>query len=141
MHKSTFFANFWRDSRAVFASSGRLFFLNGGMQAYSASLRGKFASQTLPPPYNVKRRIARSRKIERTTLRAIHYFASLHGTLASQVCDRPYKRNSSKHRRGDPWSPVKNQRREQTKWRRTDTHTHCRDRASGQQVASLSVIY
>ena len=25
----------------------------------------------------------------RTTLRAIQYFASLHGTLASQVCDRP----------------------------------------------------
>ena len=26
---------------------------DGGMQAYSASLRGKFASQTLPPPYGV----------------------------------------------------------------------------------------
>ena len=25
------------------------------MQAYSASLRGKFASQTLPPPYGVKK--------------------------------------------------------------------------------------
>ena len=42
-----------------------------------------------------------SRKIMRTMLRAIQYFASLHGTLASQVCDRPYRLYSVPHRRGD----------------------------------------
>ena len=40
------------------------------------------------------------RKKERTTLRAIQYSASLHGTLASQVCDRPYRLYFVPHRRG-----------------------------------------
>ena len=33
--------------------------------------------------------------------RAIQYFASLHGTLASQVCDRPYGAEQNMICRGD----------------------------------------
>ena len=52
-----------------------------------------------PTEIDGDRLFVRRRMIVRTMLRAIN--------------DRPYKRNSSKRRRGDHWSPAKTKRREQ----------------------------
>ena len=127
------------------------------------------ASRTSPPTEFVgDRLLVRSRKIGRTTLRrdaSILRFAPWQVCFANiapalqtlinirrvakrksgqhygRFVNRPYRSYFVPYRRGGfHIRPHKINGENKTIRRRTDPHTHCRDRASGQQVASLFVV-